>query len=208
LDTDIFDAAHAALLGSDIHAGMTLLRTALRELRAYFPLERWRSLGEQARAHPVHAVLLESPFTRRAYTKPRGYPGDAGLIDLIYGCAAERAPSPLGAMLYAYEFDSPAFQSVRRRRAVLAREIDDVAAHRPAARVLAVASGHLREVEWSRAAHSTNISISAVDQDPDNLAVIRSTYGDLDISRSAAHPASVSPRRIRAPDSSTYVAAR
>ena len=74
-------------------------------------------------------------------------------------------------MLYGYEFDSPCFQSVRTRRAVLAREIDAVAARRPGAHVLAVASGHLREIEWSRAARSGAVTITAIDQDCGGAAI-------------------------------------
>jgi len=74
-------------------------------------------------------------------------------------------------MLYGYEFDSRCFQSVRTRRAVLAREIDAVAARRPGAHVLAVASGHLREIEWSRAARSGAVTITAIDQDCGGAAI-------------------------------------
>src|SRR5262245_62807141 len=99
-------------------------------------------------------------------------------MDLIYGMVTPGADlSPLGGMLYGYEFDSPCFQSVRTRRGVLAREIDSVAAAIPDARVLAVASGHLREIEWSRAARGGGVQITALDQDRDSLACIEHDYG-------------------------------
>jgi hypothetical protein len=132
---------------------MDRLRASLSALRRRLPADGWEAFGKDARRHPVHTLLLESPFTRRAYSKPRGYAGDAVMMDLIYGkaCPAEDL-SPLGGILYGYEFDSPCFQSVRTRRAILAREIDDVASPGRQARVLSLASGHLRELEWSRAA--------------------------------------------------------
>lgn len=176
--TEIFDLAHDALVGGDIHAAMGALRRTLREQRSRLPREEWVTFGDHARRHPLHRLLLESPFTRRAYEKPRGYAGDAGLMDLIYGAkAAGDDLSPLGGMLYGYEFDSPCFQSVRTRRAVLAREIDSVAAATPDARVLAVASGHLREIEWSRAARATSVRVTALDQDRHSLACIERDYG-------------------------------
>jgi SAM-dependent methyltransferase len=99
-------------------------------------------------------------------------------MDLIYGMAPPGdGLSPLGGMLYGYEFDSPCFQSVRTRRAILAREIDLVAAGRQRARVLSVASGHLREVEWSGAARSGAAAITAIDQDRDSLECIDRSYG-------------------------------
>ena len=180
-DTELFDQTREALLARDIHAGMARLRAMLCSLRAELPRTHWKALGERVRQHPIHQLLLESPFTHRGYAKPRGYAGDAGLMDLIYGTPPEQRPSPLGAMLYAFEFDSPCFQSVRTRRAVLATEIDDVAAIRPHARVLSVACGHLREVEWSRAVHQGTVSITAVDQDENSLDYVRRAYRDLDI---------------------------
>jgi SAM-dependent methyltransferase len=131
----------------------------------------------------VHHLLRESPFTNRAYAKPRGYAGDAVLMDLIYGAApAADSLSALGAMIYAFEFDTPCFQSVRARRALLAREIDDVAASRPEARVLSVACGHLREIEWSRAVRTGQVSLTAVDQDRDSLDVVGRQYAKLAVS--------------------------
>ena len=190
--TEIFDNTCHALAEGDVRHAMGALRTSLHERRLQLPPGEWQAIGEEARRHPLHGLLLESPFTRRAYDKPRGYAGDAVLMDLIYGLTPPGHDlSPLGGMLYGYEFDSPCFQSVRTRRAVLAREIDAVAARRPGAHVLAVASGHLREIEWSRAARSGAVTITALDQDCDSLgcidrdyqhysvATLRATVGDL-----------------------------
>jgi hypothetical protein len=174
--TDILDTTRDAIVDGDVHDAMGRLRTSLRELRSTLRPDDWTLLGEQARRHPLHDLLLESPFTRRAYEKPRGYAGDAVLMDLIYGMAPRDELSPLGGMLYGYEFDSPCFQSVRTRRAILAREIDGIAAGRPNARVLSVASGHLREIEWSRAARAGAVEITAIDQDRDSLSCIARDY--------------------------------
>src|SRR5262245_61405851 len=97
----LFDSAHDALLGSDIHVGITRFLASLRDLRAELPPEDWRTFREQVQSHPLHRLFLESPFTRRAFTKPRGYAGDAVLMDLIYGAAVDDADlSPLGGMIY------------------------------------------------------------------------------------------------------------
>ena len=181
--TAVFDRTREALLGNDIYPGMHGLRACLRRLRASLDPDEWTAFGRAARRHPIHDLLLESPFTNRAFSKPRGYAGDAVLMDLIYGTApAGRDLSPLGGMLYGYEFDSPCFQSVRGRRAMLAREVDDVAAARPGARVLSVACGHLREVEWSRAVRDGRASITALDQDRQSLELIQQDYGRYGVS--------------------------
>jgi len=178
--TEILDNTFHALVDGDVYQAIGALRSSLHQLRSQSSPGDWQAIGEEARRHPLHGLLLESPFTRRAYDKPRGYAGDAVLMDLIYGLApAGSELSPLGGMLYGCEFDSPCFQSVRTRRAMLAREID------------AVASGHMREVEWSRAARSGAVTLTALDQDCDSLgcierdyhhypvATLRATVGDL-----------------------------
>ena len=142
-------------------------------------------------------------------------------MDLIYGMSPpDDDLSPLGGMLYGYEFDSPCFQSVRTRRAILAREIDSVAAAGRTPRVLSVASGHLREIEWSRAARAGAVAITAIDQDRDSLDVHRAattaryacatlpaTIGDLlrrsvrisPTSTSSTRPASTTTSRTTSP---------
>ena len=199
--TEIFDLAHDALIRGDIYAAMGTLRRTLREQRAQLPQEEWVTFGDQARRHPLHRLLLESPFTRRAYEKPRGYAGDAVLMDLIYGMAQPRGGlSPLGGMLYGYEFDSPCFQSVRTRRATLAREIDSVAEARPHARVLAVASGHLREIEWSRAARAGAVTVTALDQDRDSLECVGRAYQHYKLSTLPATIGDLLRRSVHLPE--------
>lgn len=196
--TEIFDRTHDALSGCDVHGGMDRLRVSLRSLRARLAPDEWTHLGEEARRHPLHDLLLESPFTRRAFSKPRGYAGDAVLMDLIYGKPpVEHDLTPLGGMLYGYEFDTPGFQAVRTRRAILAREIDSVAAARKRARVLSVACGHLREVDWSRAARAGAVSITALDQDRDSLDFIDQQYARYGVSTMAATVGDLLRRSVR-----------
>jgi extracellular factor (EF) 3-hydroxypalmitic acid methyl ester biosynthesis protein len=196
--TEVLDTTRDAITAGHVHQAMAGLRRSLRELRSTLPPADWALVGEQVRRHPLHELLLESPFTRRAFEKPRGYAGDAVLMDLIYGKAHPGDDlSPLGGMLYGYEFDSPCFQSVRTRRAFLAREIDSVAAIRPHPRVLSVASGHLREIEWSSAARAGTVEITAIDQDRDSLACIEQQYGRYRVSTRPATIGDLLRRTVR-----------
>jgi len=194
--TAIFDTTYDALLERDVHDAMNALRRSLATMRASLAPDTWKAFGEEARRHPLHRLLLESPFSRRAYAKPRGYAGDAGLMDLIYGTTPPDTLSALGGMLYAFEFDSPCCRSVRARRAILAREIDE-AATRPHAHVIALACGHLREVEWSRAAQRGSVQITAVDQDRESLDVIDRHYASHNVSTVQATVGDVLRRSVR-----------
>ena len=67
---EIFDQTHDGVLRGDTLRAMGELRHTLARLRSHLPPTEWAAVGEQARQHPLHRVLLESPFTRRAYEKP------------------------------------------------------------------------------------------------------------------------------------------
>jgi len=45
--------------------------------------------------HPIAKIILEDPYVRRAFDKPRGYAGDAVMLDFIYKPGQVNA-SPLG----------------------------------------------------------------------------------------------------------------
>ena len=146
----------------------------------------WRNWVEQIRAGETFHFLHRDPFTRHAFTKPRGYPGDAALLDYIYRMwsevAAQHAPDPVGNEIMRFTVNSPAPRAVRYRREYLARLIDESAEQHPGARVLSIAAGHLREVELSAAVASGNVSeIVAFDQDAESLAVIARDYAHLPI---------------------------
>lgn len=126
----------------------------------------------------VRSRLHEDPHSSRGFHKPRGYPGDAVLLDLIY----ETTPipedtTPIGEGVYRWCCDrTTAFAAVRGRRDHLAALIDETARRRPGARVLSVACGHLREAARSEALNAGGIrELVAFDQDPRSLAVVRAT---------------------------------
>lgn len=135
----------------------------------------WQDVVPFVQQHPVAAYFHNDPFTRWSFEKPRGYSGDASLIDFIYGhadIAAEiDAASPLGRELYSYTRNAPSAVAVRERRDLLAREVDAVAQARgPETEVLAIAAGHLREAEQSVALREGRLKRwVALDQDPHSV---------------------------------------
>jgi extracellular factor (EF) 3-hydroxypalmitic acid methyl ester biosynthesis protein len=169
----LLDDAYRALNADDI-SRMDEFVIQLNTGRRALPLARWRAFMTEAFAHPVLGLLHEDPFTRHAFEKPRGYAGDAELLDLIYrdqpyaGALSDR-----GARLYAWTSEGSACRSVRARRDGLASWIDRIANERAEPRILSVACGHLREAQRSTAVREGTIGeLVALDQDARSIALI------------------------------------
>jgi len=168
------------------------IESALRDLfetlraRCTTEPESWPQYARACLAHPVCSLLYQDPFTYRAFSKPRGYAGDAVMMDYIYGLGeTEKAlaeTTPLGRAIFEYlDAGSAAKAAVRHRRRLLAGFLDRTAG-RGGKRVLAIASGHLREVELSQAVQTGAFEeFVALDQDEASLAVVAQDYAHLGI---------------------------
>lgn len=148
------------------------LAGSLHETRMKFHSSVWQELIPIAQNHPVSEFFLQDPFTRWSFDKPRGYSGDAHLLDFIYGHASVTEEiakaSPTGLALYDYTKDASSSVAVRERRDLLTRHVDEIAAARgPHTEILTIAAGHLREANRSVALQERRISRwVALDQDP------------------------------------------
>ena len=145
----------------------------------------WPEYARQCLSHELRECMHADPFTFRAFSKPRGYAGDAVMMDHIYGLGeaeeAARNATPLGRDIFAYMGGRPSARAVRFRRALIAAMLD-AAAQREDARVLAIAAGHLREVELSSAVRDGKFSeFVAFDQDEASLEVVARDYARLGI---------------------------
>jgi extracellular factor (EF) 3-hydroxypalmitic acid methyl ester biosynthesis protein len=121
----------------------------------------------------------ECPFSRRVFEKPRGYPGDAEMLDFAYGYSTIGSEATATTReLFEWTMQSSGLRSVRARRQILAEKIDEVAARSSQARVFAVGSGHLREAAVSRAIATGQLGdVIAFDRDRASLAVVARDYG-------------------------------
>jgi extracellular factor (EF) 3-hydroxypalmitic acid methyl ester biosynthesis protein len=141
---------------------------------------QWRALIPLIRSSKLAQIGHMCPFTQHAYSRPRGYPGDALLLDWIYrDFRINRPPADnsLSAMLYRRTNGCAPSTAVRWRKQHLAHLIDDIAATKPNARVLAVAAGHLREADVSNALQRGKLrELVALDQDPTSLEEIEHCY--------------------------------
>jgi hypothetical protein len=147
--------------------------------------DRWPQFKQFCAAHQLRELLQQDPLTFRAFTKPRGYAGDAVMMDYVYGLGqaveAESHATRLGRAIFRFTCERPASRAVRYRRKLIANLIDGTAAE-GAARILAIASGHLREVELSSAVREKRLEeFVAFDQDAASLEVVSREYAQLGV---------------------------
>ncbi|KAA3448085.1 methyltransferase [Mesorhizobium sp. SARCC-RB16n] len=154
------------------------LLSLLNALRAKVHPDVWQALIPLAQNHPIQKYFLEDPLTHWSFTKPRGYSGDAELLDYIY-CDPHVAESvanasEIGKALYSHTQNVPSCVAARERRDLLTRYVDETAARNgPETEILAIAAGHLREANRSAALAEGGLKRwVALDQDPQSVGLI------------------------------------
>ena len=162
------------------------LRLALKHVRFTSTQDRWSACMDSIRQHPVSEFIKQDPFVRRAAEKPRGYPGDAVMIDYIYGVPSLRPEieslTATAAVVHKFINGAAAPRAVRYRRQFTAQIIDDVARARGREiDVVSIAAGHLREAELSFAAMTGQARFVAIDQDRESLETIRRNAGPIKV---------------------------
>ncbi len=174
----LLDEVASKLAAGSVDMAMDQLIVGLHQLRTGWPQAEWQHFATViAREHPLRRLIHEDPFTRRAFDKPRGYPGDAALLDYVYDGGNATVPLPatttnLGRSLLTYTTSTPTCRAVRARRDLLTHTVDTVASNVRNSRILAVAAGHLREAQQSHAFRDGAIGEwVALDQDAESLKV-------------------------------------
>ena len=160
-----------------------LLRDYAAKARAACRTEaEWRNrVDTELRAHPVFPYTQLDAFVRRCFDKPRGYAGDAAMLDYIYHHPstqfeiASLPPAVQSAMQFTT--NSPAPRAVRNRAFLLAQEIDATAARTPNAEVLSLACGHLRE---ATSVQSKLKRFVAIDQDTESLKEVARHHPNIE----------------------------
>lgn len=179
----LLDRTSKRLSTLDLSRMNALMESLDRMRREVSPAEWTRLIAEVVAPHPVLGQLHEEPFTRRAFEKPRGYAGDAIMMDMAYRHRPYSVTlTRLGAALHVWADQTAAIRSVVERRTILAGEIDAVAARREGARVLSIACGHLREAQLSDAVQVRALAeFVALDQDAESLSVVEREQGELNV---------------------------
>jgi hypothetical protein len=178
----LLDGVHAQLLSGAVRPSMDRLFAGLRRHRSGMPAQQWQAvIRDVCLPHPLAQVIWRGPIARRSFEQPRGYPGDAELLDYLYGIRTYEdggADCPLGRSIHGYLFDAPAARAVRARRRILAATVDRCAHEVGRPRILSIAAGHLREASLSCAVQRGAVAeFVAFDQDAESLACIGRDHG-------------------------------
>ena len=171
------DKSLKQLLDGDVAKGMASLMTDLKSLRASCHPKEWQAFTKAGLMdHQLTQVIYQDPFTRHSFERPRGYAGDAQLLDYIYGL---RHPpddtTQLGQEICKYIVGMAIVpRSIRARLDILAKMIDQVVDQTPhPVHILSIACGHLRESQKSKAIQSGDIGkLIALDQDALSLEIV------------------------------------
>ena len=156
----------------------------LDAIRNSRPVEEWRDYTRAFREHPLLKPLHQDAFTYRGFRKPRGYAGDAVLMDMVYGTGDRELvakSSDLGKRIYAVAETTGIFASTRDRVARLAIGVDEACERNPNAHIMSVACGHLREAATSKAVKDNRFGrFVGLDQDRRSLRVIEKNHPNVE----------------------------
>lgn len=176
--TVALDAAEISLQNKNYFDAFKMLGPRLSELHDSAHISgAMNEARAHVRGHPVFGLCHDDPYTKRAFLKPRGYAGDAVMLDYVYsGLLPEDTPH-IGQGIFQCTTRGPMGLSVLYRRSLLSAYINDVVARNPEARILSVASGHCRELEGTLALDGNfRGEVVAFDQDPESCAEVASAY--------------------------------
>lgn len=114
-------AANRAVAAHDYRLFGDLMLHELETIRALMTDSEWRDhVVPRMRSEVFYQVAQEDPFCARATNKPRGYAGDAELLDMLYleDCAQPHRTNATraGQQIHDYWMQSPAAKAVRWRR--------------------------------------------------------------------------------------------
>jgi hypothetical protein len=147
----------------------------------------WRTIHvPQLRSEPFYAKTQEAPVCRWSTARPRGYAGDAHLIDYIYrsdDIAAEVFDAtPDGQSIHHCLINSHSSRSVRDRKSYFAAQIARAAVRNPKARILVLACGHFREGDIVIDNDAfTETKIICLDQDALSCAEVERRFGGSNV---------------------------
>ena len=180
-DDTLLNQVYEELTAGKIQEGMDDIQIGLQTRRQNSSDQEWAEFVSMCLNHPIKDLLHQDPFTLRAFTKPRGYAGDAVLLDYIYGreehWSLSEEATELGRQIFDYTTAAPAPEGVRARREFIANLLDRLVEERDQPHVLSIAAGHLRECILSSAVRRRKLGrLVALDADTESLEEVERCY--------------------------------
>jgi len=132
----------------------------------------------------MHEIFLSHPFSRRAFEQPRGYPGDAAVLDFIYAHdeLAPVAHNDPGRQLVESSLDGMGPKSIRARRDFFGHRLEQVVEDYDDPKVLSLACGYLREASQCRLFGAGAFGeFHALDFDSESLDLVGTELGSLGV---------------------------
>lgn len=145
----LLNTAHAHCEQGDYPLAFQYLTDKLSKLYDSVNKNDLSSIRDIVREHPIFHVCQQDPYTNRAFTKPRGYAGDATMLDYVYSGTPPPQATPHGLGIFKCTTQSSMGLSVLFRRTLLTAYINNAVLKDQSARILSIASGHCREVSGS-----------------------------------------------------------
>lgn len=170
----MLNKCHEEMQGGVVSLGFNELLDSLNEYRLAVDEDTWlNQIVPTCRSHPITDILHQDPYTRRALDRPRGYAGDAVMMDYLYFQTPPHC-TVAGKAVFSALTTSTNGDSVRWRRLHIAGLIRDLASKGSGLSVMSVACGHCREVQLLDLATLGKIArYVAADQDPLSIQVVQ-----------------------------------
>ncbi|HRH43973.1 MAG TPA: class I SAM-dependent methyltransferase [Pyrinomonadaceae bacterium] len=181
---EIMDEAEELVLKNRVDEGLNNLAINFQKLLETSDEQSWADFTEKEfLKHSLVNLIHQDPFTRHSFVKPRNYAGDADLIDYMYGFRKPpNETTELGNKIFEWTWKQSTAQSVRARRKIIAKMIDEMAVNSDGLRVLSIACGHLREAKISEAVLSGKIKeFFAFDQDEISLDKVKNELSRFNV---------------------------
>ncbi len=162
--------------------GLTGFISDIEQIRLASTEDEWARFCEKdLKLAEWRKFLCDDPFTRHGLIKPRGYAGDAVLMDFAYGHSSIRhlidAATDTGKAIYATTSTTEPSISVRQRIEFVAQQIRNDCETKGSISVASFAAGHGRELEYLKPQCDRLAKIYLIDSDALSINNMVSTHG-------------------------------
>ncbi len=166
-------------------ACVTIVDELMRSLAEFYDAaaasDRLAEFRAHCQSHPLHALLLQDPFTAHGHFKPLAHAPDGTMLDYIYR-PRYLALSEIGEAVHFVTTSLGAAQSILQRRDRFAKAIAQTVRARRRARILSVGNGHLRELDIARGLlDRRDFQILAIDAEAASLREAVNANPDVNI---------------------------